>query len=142
MIDFGHKKVGKFNFLTCAGFYAWQKMEMRLFMWLDFYLHFWDCTKTRQRNEVLRDCFTASLLNGSLVFFLPSQKPPKRSWWFYWPIWQVTTSGNLHISSINDQQESPLPISMPTRSNHVVICDKQQNHFEGGSQKNWVPNST
>ena len=110
-------------------------MEMRLFMWLDFYLHFWDCTKTRQRNEVLRDCFTASLLNGSLVFFLPSQKPPKRSWWFYWPIWQVTTSGNLHISSINDQQESPLPISMPTRSNHVVICDKQQNHFEGGSQK-------
>ena len=95
---------------------------------------FLKCTKTRQRNE-LRDCFTASLLNGSLVFFLPSQKPPKRSWWFYWPIWQVTTSGNLHISSINDQQESPLPISMPTRSNHVVICDKQQNHFEGGSQK-------
>lgn len=77
MIDFGHKKVGKFNFLTCAGFYAWQKMEMRLFMWLDFYLHFWDCTKTRQRNEVLRDCFTASLLNGSLVFFFAKSKTTK-----------------------------------------------------------------
>ena len=78
MIDFGHKKVGKFNFLTCAGFYARQKMEMRLFMWLDFYLHFWDCTKTRQRNEVLRDCFTASLLNGSLVFFFCQVKNHQR----------------------------------------------------------------
>ena len=67
MIDFHHKKYTvtfDLRFFSCLEFFC---EEMRLFMWFGFLLHF-GVSLGRQRNE-LRDCFTASLLNGSLVFF-------------------------------------------------------------------------
>ena len=112
MIDFDHKKSGNEALVL-------QLFDLQVFM-LGYQKKWkWDClcgwiftsifevykNPTKKRTTWLFYGFSSQRKSR---IFLPSQKPPKRSWWFYWPIWQVTTSGNLHISSINDQQESPL----------------------------------
>ena len=72
MIDFDHKKSGNETALCStstfwpAGFYAWipEKMEMRLFMWLDFYLHFWSVQKPDKETNyvtVLRLLFSTEV---------------------------------------------------------------------------------
>ena len=72
MIDFDHKKSGNEASLWStstfwpAGFYAWipEKMEMRLFMWLDFYLHFWSVQKPDKETNyvtVLRLLFSTEV---------------------------------------------------------------------------------